>query len=215
MMQPYIYAIKGNGMTYYGSSSQPLYERKSSHITTYKYYKKTQLLDKCCKSYLILDSCDDWIIEKVEELPIETTKEELLLRENYYIQNCDCVNKNLAVRTEEINREYKRDWAEKDRREKGIPIKGHKNSTSKEYKAEWIRNKRANLTEEEKKEHLEHRRKLHAEKEQTEDQKEAAKERAKKQRELIKADPEKLAQMKEYKKLKAREYREKKKQENI
>lgn len=213
MIQPYIYAIKGNGMTYYGSSKQPLCERKSSHITQYKHYKKTEFGNKCCcKSYLILDSCEDWTIEKIEELPFETTNEELLLRENYYIENFDCVNKNLAIRTEEIQREYQRKWAEDNRRAKGIPIREKvKTLDEKKYKAEWAANKRASISEEEKQKQLERRRELYSQKEQTEDQKESAKERAKKHREAIKEDPEKLAQMKEYKRLKAQEYRQKKK----
>ena len=41
----------------------------------------------------------------------------------------------------------------------------------------------------------------------TEDEKASANARSKAQREKIKADPEKLAEQKEYKKLKAREYR--------
>lgn len=215
MIQPYIYAIKGNGMTYYGSSIQPLCERKSSHNTQYRHFKKTENGSKsCCKSYLILDSCDDWIIEKIEELSETTTKEELLLRENYYIENFDCVNKQLAVRTDEMEREYKRIWAEKDRREKGIPKKEKvKTLDIKEYKAEWMANKRAGRTEEEKKIELEKRRENYGKKEQTEDQKEAAKERARKQREAINQDPEKAAQLKEYKKLKAQEYRNKKKEQ--
>lgn len=137
---------------------------------------------------------------------------------NKSIQNnnkCNCI----ALKTEEeqeqrkINiKEYKKQWAEKNRREKGVEPKkiGFDN---KEYQREWMAKKRASLTEEEKKKELEHRRKLYAQKEQTEEQKEAAKERAKKQREEIKADPEKLAQQREYKRLKAKEYREKKKQE--
>jgi hypothetical protein len=213
-MQPYIYAIKGNGMTYYGSSIQPLYERKSTHVTSHKYYKTHNFSKVCCKSILILDSCNDWTIEKIEELPIETTKEELLLRENYYIENFDCVNKNLAIRTEEIQREYQRQWAENNRREKGIPIKEKiKTLDEKSYKREKARQYREAMTEEEKQKHLEHRRELYAEKEQTDEQKEAAKKRAKKQREEIKADPEKLAQQREYKRLKAREYYAKKKAE--
>jgi hypothetical protein len=212
MEQSYIYAIKGNGMTYYGSSFQSLFERKSTHQSTYKYFKKIEKLDKCCTSYLILDSCDDWIIEKIEDLPIESTREQILLRENYYIENFECVNKNLAIRTAEMNREYQRLWAEKDRREKGIEPSGSKESNTKEYKAEWMANYRASMTEEEKKKQLEHRREEYAKKGLTEEQREASKERAKKQREAIKADPEKAEQIKEYKKLKAREYREKKKQ---
>lgn len=86
-------------------------------------------------------------------------------------------------------------------------------SYSKEYKAEWMANKRAGRTEEEKKIELEKRRENYGKKEQTEDQKEAAKERARKQREAINQDPEKAAQLKEYKKLKAQEYRNKKKEQ--
>lgn len=84
-------------------------------------------------------------------------------------------------------------------------------SYSSEYKAQKQREYRAEMTEEEKQKQSERRRELYAQKEQTEDQKEAAKERSKKQREAIKEDPEKLAQMKEYKRLKAQEYRQKKK----
>ena len=112
-------------------------------------------------------------------------------------------------RIEDI-KEYKREWAEKDRRAKGIQPK-NKNFDKKEYGREWMANKRAAMTEEEKKEHLEHRRELYAQKDQTDAQKEAAKERARKQREAIKADPEKAAQQKEYKRLKAQEYYAKKK----
>jgi hypothetical protein len=138
------------------------------------------------------------------------------LRENYYIENYECVNKKLAIRTDEIHREYQRKWAEENRRKKGVPIKENRDDEYwREYKAKWTANKRASLTDEEKKEQLKHRRELYAKKEQTEDQKEAAKERAKKQREAIKADPEKLAQQKEYKRLKAKEYREKKQTNNV
>lgn len=137
-----------------------------------------------------------------------------------YIQNNNKSN-CIALKTEEEQeqriqdiKEYKRVWAEKDRREKGILIKEKvKTLDIKEYKAEWMANKRAGRTEEEKKIELEKRRENYGKKEQTEDQKEAAKERARKQREAINQDPEKAAQLKEYKKLKAQEYRNKKKEQ--
>lgn len=138
---------------------------------------------------------------------------------NDFIQNnnkCSNIhNKTIEEQEERIEdlKEYKRKWAEKDRREKGIEPSGSKKSYTNEYKSKKQAEYRAVMTEEEKQEHLEHRRELYAKKEQTDKQKEEAKQRAKKQRENIKADPEKLAQIKEYKKLKAREYREKKKQE--
>ncbi len=85
-------------------------------------------------------------------------------------------------------------------------------SYTNEYKKEWIKNKRANMTEEEKEQELEHKRELYKNKEFTEEQRERAKERARIQREKINADPEKLSQLKEYKKQKAKEYREQQKE---
>jgi hypothetical protein len=122
---------------------------------------------------------------------------------------------NIALKTEEelIKRvvdikEYKREWAEKDRREKGIQPK-NPNFNRTEYNREWIKAKRAEMTDEEKKVYLEKRRGTRPE--QTEEQKEKARERAKAQREKIKADPEQVAKVQEYKKAKAQEYRDKKK----
>ena len=116
-------------------------------------------------------------------------------------------------RIEDI-KEYKRLWAENKRRENGIQIKEKiKTADEKEYKKLKQREYRANKTEEDKKAELEERRQKYAQKEQTDTQKEAAKERARKQREAVKEDPEKAAQMKEYKRLKAKEYRDKKKEQ--
>jgi hypothetical protein len=79
------------------------------------------------------------------------------------------------------------------------------------YKTEKAREYRAAMTEEAKEEHLEERKANYAVKGQTETQREAAKERAKRQRERINADPEKQAQQREYKRIKAQEYYRKKK----
>jgi hypothetical protein len=119
-------------------------------------------------------------------------------------------------------REYKRVWAENDRRAKGVPEKVFLKDLSEEElkekeldKKEQIRiramERRSNMTDEQRAEYNERQRELYANKQKDEDFKNAAKERAKKQREEIKADPIKAEQLREYKRLKAKEYREKKK----
>jgi hypothetical protein len=204
-MKPYIYKIFGNGMTYYGSSRQPVCERKSSHKTQYKYWKKT--LKNKCMSFDILDSCDDWIMDIIEELDEIITEEELLLRENYYILNYECVNKNLAIRTDEITKEYNRKWAENKRRENGILPKPEPKSIEEINEKNKInmREKRENMTEEEKEEYNKARRENR--KEETEEQKEQARERARKQREKIKSNEDEVERIRAYKREKAREYR--------
>jgi hypothetical protein len=80
--------------------------------------------------------------------------------------------------------EYKRIWAEKNRRAKGCKLKSEMTLTKDpNYSAKWSRNKRATETPEEKEERLKARREAYAKKPQTEEQKEKAKERARLQRE--------------------------------
>jgi len=206
-----IYRLFGAGMNYYGSTKQPLYERKAKHNGEYK--------NKgiCCSSKIVLEACEesgeDWNIEIVEELDPNLTKEEVLSREKWWIQNNECVNKNSPIQTAEELKEYKRQWAEKDRREKGVPVKEKiKTLDINAYKREKQAEYRENMTEEEKETHLKHRRETRPE--LTEEEKEKAKERARKQREKIKADPEKAQKQREYKRKKEAEYRAKKALEN-
>lgn len=205
-----IYRLFGSGMNYYGSTKQPLYERKATH----KAQHKTWVVNGGwkCGSYDILDTGEDWDIEIVEVLDPNLTKEEVLTREKWWIENNECVNKNSPIRTEEEHREYQRLWAEKNRREKGVPVKEKiKTLDMTAYKREKQAEYRAKMTPEEKEAHLEHRRETRPE--LNEKQSEDAKERAKKQREKIKADPEKAQKNKEYKAMKAREYYAKKKEQ--
>lgn len=90
-------------------------------------------------------------------------------------------------------REYKRVWAEKKARENGIKPKGPNVSNTNEYKNEWRRNKKENMSEEEKQTELQKRRERYAKKEQTEEQKQKAIERAKKHSE---ANKDKIKEMK-------------------
>jgi hypothetical protein len=140
-MSYYIYQITGAGMTYYGSSQQALCERKASHISTHRYYKKTGNLNKCCTSYKIFDATDDWIMEIIED-GIET-EYEALYTENQYINNNECVNINnaLGLVGEEL-KEYKTKWNRHYRLRNGItpliPIPNQSEEVIKEKrKAIW------------------------------------------------------------------------------
>ena len=106
---------------------------------------------------------------------------------NKYIQNNNKSN-CLALKTEEELkergdkiREYKRLWAENNRREKGIPVKEAKPAeVIKEINNARRREKLANMTEEEHKIHLQKRRENYAKIEKTEEFKLKAIIRAKK-----------------------------------
>lgn len=80
-------------------------------------------------------------------------------------------------------RNYKKEWATKNRREKGCKIKEEMVLTKDpDYFAKYNREKRANETPEEKEARLQKRREAYKNKPQTEEQKEKARERARKQR---------------------------------
>ena len=158
-MKGIIYKIEGYGLTYYGSTIQPLYERKANHKSQYKNKDKGRSF---CSSWLILERGDDWIIEPIEEIEFEDI-DELRIREAHYQKNNDCVNKQKLKTNDEL-REYKREWAEKNRREKGVKLRSemtltkdpnYKNNKAKEYKAK--------LTDEQKEAKLEARRLKYAE----------------------------------------------------
>jgi hypothetical protein len=158
-MKGIIYKIEGYGLTYYGSTIQKLNERKANHKSQYKNRDKGR---KFCTSWLIIEKGDDWTIEQVEEIEINDI-DELRIHEAYYQKNNECVNKQKMKTIDEM-REYKRLWAEQDRRDKGMKKReemiltkdpNYYNNKAKEYKAK--------LTDEQKQAKLEARRKKYAE----------------------------------------------------
>jgi hypothetical protein len=178
LMKGLIYSITGYGLTYYGSTIQNLNDRKLSHKSTYKNRDKRYL----CKSSLILQHGDDWTIQPIEELEFDDI-DDLRHKEYEYMKNNECVNKYI-LKTDDELREYKRVWAEKNRRAKGCKLKTEMTLTKDpDYSAKWSRNKRATESPEEKEARLKARREAYAKKPQTEEQKEKAKERARLQRE--------------------------------
>ena len=204
-----IYKIVGYGLTYYGSTIQLLSDRKSTHITQYRMWVNRGEDAWKCASYDIFKQGNEWEIIVLETVMTDTKKTGLKEREQKWITENDCVNKNQVIQSAEDLKKYKREWAENNRREQGIKPKAE-GFDQKKYARDWARAKRAEMTEEEKKVYLEKRRETRPK--QTEEQKEKARERAKAQREKIKADPEQVAKVNEYKKAKVREYRNKKKE---
>ena len=76
-----------NGDIYIGSTVQSLASRKSQH-------KESR--NRCMSKFIICNG--DYDIILIESYPCKS-KEELLMRERYYIDNTDCINKTLPGRT--------------------------------------------------------------------------------------------------------------------
>jgi hypothetical protein len=93
-----IYKLVGSGLTYYGSTTQRLCERKAGH----------KRLD--CKSKILFEKGDVDIV-LVEKYPCNS-KEELHSRERYYIENNECINKNIPNRP---RKEYYRIYIEQNK----------------------------------------------------------------------------------------------------
>ena len=85
-------------LVYYGSTTQSISQRLAEHISR----KKTKTEN--CNSHLVLE-CDDYKMELVEEYSCNN-KQQLLRKEGEYIKNNECVNQNIAGRT---NNEYQKD----------------------------------------------------------------------------------------------------------
>jgi hypothetical protein len=138
-------------LIYFGSTIQPICERKATHKTQNEAWLNRGRKGYMCASSIILEKGDDWILTPLRYILTDDKKTELLELENEYIQNNDCVNKNQAIQSAEDLREYKRKWIENKRRENGIEPK-NKEFDAKKYARDWARAKRAQLTPEEREE---------------------------------------------------------------
>ena len=169
-----VYRIFGSGLNYYGSTHQPLYERKATHKQSFKNNRQ------CCSSKEILEK-GPWEIEIVELLPNGSSLTDALNREKFWIQNNECVNKCVPILSKEEKTEYQRLWAEDKRRSNGVKIKCKMPEEEQRIRKNLSEKKsRDKRTPEEKEEHLKHRRETR--KPLTEEQKLNAKLRAQKQR---------------------------------
>ena len=88
-----IYKLSGGGLDYYGSTEKTLKERLRRHKNDYKRYLEGKM--HYLTSFDIIDTNDYNIelVEEVEDLAILTH------REQFYIDNFECVNKATAYRS--------------------------------------------------------------------------------------------------------------------
>ena len=94
-----------NDNIYIGSTCKTLKERLIRHKCSYKSFLKG--LNNNIKSFDILKN-DDYHIELLENCNIKT-KQELIARERFYIQNNVCLNKVVPGRTDKEYREDNKD----------------------------------------------------------------------------------------------------------
>ena len=100
-----IYKIvcRKTGKQYIGSTCKRLLsERLAGHVSTFKQWKKNNAF--YMTSFDILEE-NNYYIELIESVPC-SSKDELLVRERFHIQNNECVNKAVPLRTE---KEWKED----------------------------------------------------------------------------------------------------------
>jgi hypothetical protein len=95
-----------NNNVYIGSTCKTLKYRLSKHKCNYKIFLKG--LYGNTKSFDIIKN-DDYKIELLEDCNIKT-KQELLSRERYFIQNNNCVNKNIPGNFDKGCQQYQKDY---------------------------------------------------------------------------------------------------------
>mgnify|MGYP003144373335 CR=1 FL=1 len=96
-----------NGNVYIGSTIQSLANRKAQHKSD------TISCRNKCKSKSIIEN-GDYDIILIENYPCES-KEELLMRERYYIDNTDCINQVRCYISKDERKEYENDYALKNK----------------------------------------------------------------------------------------------------
>ena len=94
-------------IVYIGSTTETLAQRLAKHKNHYKRYNNDNT-KKFVSSFLILD-CEDYKIELLEEYACNN-RQQLDKKEGEYIRNNECVNKNIAGRTD---KEYRIDNTDK------------------------------------------------------------------------------------------------------
>tara|TARA_R110000803_G_scaffold180443_2_gene242868 strand:+ start:651 stop:1076 length:426 start_codon:yes stop_codon:yes gene_type:complete len=82
-----VYKVCDGEKVYYGSTTQDLRRRLTTH--------KTDTKNECETRHFNKDNMTIELLEEVEDA------EQLLWRERYYIENNECVNKRLPIMTEE------------------------------------------------------------------------------------------------------------------
>jgi len=104
-----IYKIIDNitGKVYFGSTIEPTIARRlATHISNFKTYKQGK--SGICCSYELFEN-NDYTIILVELFPCDS-KDELLMRERYWIDNNECVNKNRPILFVDEKQQYQQQY---------------------------------------------------------------------------------------------------------
>ena len=103
-----IYRITGNGKCYIGSTIQSLDDRLTQHKYDYRKYLNGKYHYTTSYECVSDENC---VIELIENYPCDN-RTELERREGEIIQATECVNKNVAGRTDQ---EYRREYYQANR----------------------------------------------------------------------------------------------------
>jgi len=107
-----IYKLCGGGLTYIGSTTQSLSQRLAQHRCNFKRFKEGKGV---CPNYSVLED-DECQITLIEDCPCER-KEQLLMRERFWIENIPCINITHPLRTpQEHHRDNKESINERHRK---------------------------------------------------------------------------------------------------
>lgn len=105
----YIYKIfhHNNPLVYIGSTTKTINDRFEQHRISYNRYKSQKT--GYVSSYKLFLTNSIPVIELLETLT-NVTKQELLKRERTYIENNECINVNIPIRTYKEKLEYARKY---------------------------------------------------------------------------------------------------------
>jgi hypothetical protein len=111
------------GLVYYGSTCEPtLARRLAKHVGYYRAFLKNEFT--FVSSFKVLEN-NNYTIVLVENVDCES-KDQLLARERYYIENNDCVNKNIPGRTDKEYRDDNKDKYKEYREDNKDKLKAYK-----------------------------------------------------------------------------------------
>ena len=123
-----IYKIVCNitGLTYYGSTVNPISKRKGQHRSIFRTGRR-----ECTSKQVLIGGDYDYSL--VEEFSCEN-KDQLHRRERYYIENNDCVNKVIPLRTLKEHYEHNKDRILARNKEYRVQNKDRISEHQKEYR---------------------------------------------------------------------------------
>ena len=98
MWKTYKMTCSETGKVYYGSTKRGLVERKGGHRN-----------DKACE-------CRDFVNPTIELVDVFLSKKDMLYAERLLIEDNDCVNIKIPIKSKEEIKEYKDNWYQQNKK---------------------------------------------------------------------------------------------------